>query len=56
MGNANFQNSIAFLWDDARRSEQHEFKIQGLKQLPGVIEAIVISRPSMMVEDVLATS
>ncbi len=55
-GNANFKNSITFLWDNARRSEQHEFMIQGHKRLPGFIEAIVISRPSMMVEDVLATS
>jgi len=30
--------------------------IQGLKQLPGVIDAIVISRPSTMVENVFATS
>jgi hypothetical protein len=55
-GNSNYKNIIAFIWDDARRSEQHEFMIQGLKQLPGVIDAIVISRPSMMVEEVFAPS
>jgi hypothetical protein len=54
--NSNHKNIIAFVWDDAGRSEQHEFMIQGLKQLPGVFDAIVISRPSMMVEDVLAPS
>jgi hypothetical protein len=55
-GNSNFKSIIAFIWDDARRSEQHEFMIQGLKQLPGVLDAIVISRPSMMAEEVFAKS
>ena len=54
--NSNYKSIIAFIWDDARRSEQHEFMIQGLKQLPGVIDAVVISRPSTMVENVFATS
>lgn len=52
---SNYKNIIAFIWDDANRSEQHEFMIQGLKRLPGVIDAIVISRPSMMVEDAEVT-
>ena len=34
-GNANFKKSIAFLWDDALRSEQHEFMIQGSRGLSG---------------------
>lgn len=53
---SNYKSIIAFVWDDALRSEQHEFMIQGLKQLPGAVDAIVISRPSMMVEEVLAPS
>ncbi len=37
---------IAFIWDDSARSHEHDYLRQGLKKLPGVIAAIVISRPS----------
>lgn len=46
---------IVFVWDDARRSEQHAFMIQGLKQLRGVIDAIVVSRPGVMIGNEEAT-
>ena len=36
---------IAVIWDDAGRSHEHDYMKQGLKKLPGVIDAIVISRP-----------
>jgi len=45
-----YKSILVFIWDDARRSEQHEFMIQGLKQLKGVIDAIVVSRPGAMTE------
>lgn len=45
-----YRNIVVFIWDDVRRSEQHEFIIQGLLQLKGVIDAIVVSRPGIMVE------
>jgi CheY-like chemotaxis protein len=43
-----FKNIIAFIWDDAAQSEQHDFLIQGLKQINGVVDAIVVPRPSGM--------
>lgn len=48
---SSYHSIIVFVWDDARRSEQHAFMIQGLKQLKGVIDAIVVSRPGAMMED-----
>lgn len=39
---------IPFVWDDARRMEEHQKLVAGLKQLPGVIGAVVVSRPGKM--------
>lgn len=49
-GSSNYKSILVFIWDDARRSEQHEFMIQGLKQLKGVIDVIVVSRPGAMID------
>jgi hypothetical protein len=37
---------IAFIWDDSARSHEHDYLRQGLRKLPGIIDAVVISRPS----------
>jgi hypothetical protein len=39
---------IPFVWDDSRRMEEHQKLVAGLKQLPGVIGAVVVSRPGKM--------
>lgn len=39
---------IPFVWDDARRMEEHQKLVAGLKQLPGVVGAVVVSRPGKM--------
>jgi hypothetical protein len=39
---------IPFVWDDSRRAEEHQKLVTGLKQLPSVIGAVVISRPGKM--------
>jgi REase_DpnII-MboI len=39
---------VPFVWDDARRIEEHQKLVAGLKQLPGVIGAVVVSRPGKM--------
>lgn len=44
-----YRHIVAFIWDDSRRSEQHDLLRGGLKQLRGVIDAIIISRPGSMV-------
>ena len=37
---------IAFIWDDSARSHEHDYLRQGLRKLPGITDAVVISRPS----------
>ena len=39
---------IPFIWDDARRTEEHESLINGMKQLPRVADAVVVARPGLM--------
>ncbi len=50
-----YKGIIAFIWDDTRRSEQHDFMIQGLKRLNGIIDVIVVSRPGAMMENAEVT-
>jgi hypothetical protein len=37
---------VPFIWDDSARSQEHDYLRQGLKKLPGIIDAVVVSRPS----------
>ena len=37
---------IPLIWDDSARSHEHDYLRQGLRKLPGIIDAVVISRPS----------
>jgi hypothetical protein len=37
---------IPFIWDDSSRSQEHDYLKAGLKKLPGIIDAVVISRPN----------
>lgn len=37
---------IPFIWDDSARSHEHDYLRQGLRKLPGIIDTVVISRPS----------
>lgn len=37
---------VAFIWDDSARSHEHDYLRQGLRKLPGLIDAVIVSRPS----------
>jgi hypothetical protein len=37
---------IPVVWDDGARSHEHDYLRQGLRKLPNVVDAIVVSRPS----------
>lgn len=39
---------IPFIWDDSRRGEQHATLLQGLRVMPKVYDAVVMSRPGRM--------
>ena len=43
-----YDTLIPFIWDDSRRSEHHEEMIRGLRQIPGIADAIIVSRPGAM--------
>jgi hypothetical protein len=43
-----YDRMLAFVWDDAARTEQHATLIQGLEKLERVAGVVVVSRPSKM--------
>lgn len=43
-----FERLIAFVWDDAARTEEHATLIQGLQQLERIAGVVVVSRPAKM--------
>jgi hypothetical protein len=45
---------IPFIWDDSARSQEHDYLRQGLKKLPGIIDAVVVSRPSDWMKEAVA--
>jgi hypothetical protein len=52
-----YHKLIPFIWDDSRRTEHHEEMIRGLRQIPGVADAVVVPRPGGMVApDTVRTS
>jgi hypothetical protein len=43
-----YSEVVAFVWDDARRSEQHDKLVEGLRRISGITDAVVMSRPGVM--------
>jgi hypothetical protein len=43
-----YDRMIAFVWDDAARTEEHATLIQGLEKLERIAGVVVVSRPSKM--------
>jgi hypothetical protein len=43
-----YSGIIPFVWDDSRRSEEHALLRDGLRQIRGVLDAVIISRPGSM--------
>jgi hypothetical protein len=42
------EQMIAFIWDDSRRTEQHDLLKSGLKNLNGIFDVVIVSRPGSM--------
>lgn len=42
---------IPVIWDDSARSHEHDYLRQGLKKLPNIVDAIVVSRPSAWIRE-----
>jgi hypothetical protein len=45
---SSYSTIIAFIWDDSCSVEQHEEVKQALRQMPGVLGAVIVSRPAKM--------
>ena len=48
VGGSRYDAIIPFIWDDSRRSEFHDEMIRGLRQITGIADAIIVSRPGTM--------
>jgi hypothetical protein len=44
-----YDKLIAFIWDDSRRTEHHKEIGRGLRQIAGVVDAVIVPRPGSMV-------
>ena len=42
------EQMIAFIWDDSRRTEEHDLLKSGLKNLNGIFDVVIVSRPRRM--------
>ena len=42
------EQMIAFIWDDSRRTEEHDLLHSGIKTLPGIFDVVIVSRPGCM--------
>jgi hypothetical protein len=43
-----YDTVIPFIWDDSRRTEHHGEMVRGLRQIGGVADAVILSRPGSM--------
>ncbi len=46
-----YDSLIPFIWDDSHRTEHHGEMVRGLRQISGVRDAVIVSRPGSMKMD-----
>ena len=46
------EQMIAFIWDDSRRTEEHDLLKSGLKNLKGIFDVVIVSRPGFMADKI----
>lgn len=51
-----YDRLMPFIWDDSQRTEHHEEMIRGLRQIAGVIDAIIVPRPGSMISTIRPTN
>jgi hypothetical protein len=47
------EQMIAFIWDDSCRTEEHDLLDSGLKNLKGIFDVVIVSRPGRMADNTL---
>lgn len=50
VNNSSYRQIIAFIWDDSCRSQEYEYMRNGLRQLRGIVDAVVVSRPGNLTQ------
>ncbi len=45
------EQMIAFIWDDSCRTEEHDLLDSGLKNLKGIFDVVIVSRPGRMADN-----
>jgi REase_DpnII-MboI len=51
-----YDKLIPFIWDDSRRTEHHEEMVRGLRQIAGVVDAVIVPRPGTMIVSSIPTT
>jgi hypothetical protein len=45
-----YSGIVVFVWDASRRTEEHALLREGLREIRGVLEAVIVSRPGRMAD------
>jgi hypothetical protein len=45
-----YDKLLPFIWDEAARTEEHALLVSGLKEIDGIVDAVIIPRPARMSE------
>lgn len=48
---SNYDKMIVFVWDDSCSTEQHDELRQGMKQMSGIVDVVVVPRPAKMTRE-----
>jgi len=43
-----YSGIVAFVWDDSRRTEEHALLRSGLREIRGILDAVIVARPGRM--------
>lgn len=46
---SSYSQIVAFIWDNSCRSQEHDYMRNGLRQLRGIVDSVVMSRPGSLV-------
>lgn len=50
-----FDMMVVFTWDDSGRNQEHDVFVRGIRELPRIADAVVVSRPGSMARPQVAT-
>lgn len=51
-----YDQLLVFVWDNDRNQQDHELVAHGMRKLPHVVDAVIVSRPGHMTDETLVTA